>query len=207
MEHAVFHYSSLALDAARRDGTTLSRWDGAGWIGTDFDRLWWNTEGHGIGGALESVEFRALYGRYVRRFWDVVVGYRQDVRPTGQGYLTAGVMGLAPYWFEVGVFGFLSDHGRPSVRVDAENDLFLTQRVILTIEGQIDWLITDDDELDLAAGIADLELGVRTRYEIRRKFAPYVDLTWVREAATRLPGPEGLDTDGLRIGLGLRLIY
>ena len=91
--------------------------------------------------------------------------------------------------------------------LDAENDLYLTQRLVLTLEGEVDWLLTADDELDLAAGIASLELGLRTRYEIRRKFAPYVDLTWVREKDLRTPLPGGIELDGLRIGAGLRLMY
>ena len=207
MDNAIFHYSSIEGDAARREGMTLSRWNGAGWIGTDIDRVWWNAEGDGIGSEIEAFEARLVYGRYFRRFWDFVVGYRHDFRPESQGYLTVGIMGLAPYWFEVGLFGFVSDQGRPSLRFDAENDLLLTQRVILTLEGEVDWLITDDDELDLAAGISDIEIGLRTRYEIRRKFAPYVELTWVREKGARVALPESIDTEGFRIGLGLRLIY
>ena len=137
----------------------------------------------------------------------MVVGYRHDLEPTSQGYLTVGLMGLAPYWFEVGLFAFLSDHGKPSIRLDAENDLYLTQRLVLTLEGEIDWLVTADSELDLAAGLGSLELGLRTRYEIRRKFAPYFDLTWVRESDPRSPVPGLTDTEGLRLGAGLRLIY
>ena len=59
----------------------------------------------------------------------------------------------------------------------------------------------------VSAGISDIEIGLRTRYEIRRKFAPYVELTWVREKGARVALPESVDTEGFRIGLGLRLIY
>ena len=44
---------------------------------------------------------------------------------------TFGIVGLAPYWFEVELFGAVSDNGRHSVRVEAETDLFVTQRLIL----------------------------------------------------------------------------
>jgi copper resistance protein B len=206
-DNAVFHYSHLEIDGTRRDGATLGRWNANGWIGTDFDRLWWNSKAEIVGTNLEKVEITALYGQYVRRFWDVVVGYRQDVRPEPQGYLVVGLMGLAPYWFEVGLFGYLSDHGRPSVRLDAENDLFLTQRVVLTLEGGFDLLLTPDEELDLGAGISEAELGVRTRFEIQRKFAPYVGLTWLHEKSPRVPATEEVRIDGFRIDLGLRLIY
>jgi len=207
MDNAIFHYSMLDVDAASFAGPAVGRWDGSGWIGTDFDRLWWSTSGEGAERALDEFETMLLYGHYARRFWDVVVGYRHDLKPTSQGYLTVGLMGLAPYWFEVGLFGFVSDHGKPSLRLDAENDLYLTQRLVLTLKGEVDWLLTADDELDLGAGTGSLELGLRTRYEIRRKFAPYVDLTWVREKDVRTPVPGGLEFEGLRIGAGLRFIY
>jgi len=207
MDNAIFHYSMLDIDAASSAGPNIGRWDASGWIGTDFDRLWWSTNGEGAESELDEFETMLLYGHYARRFWDVVVGYRQDWQPTSQGYLTVGLMGLAPYWFEVGLFGFVSDHGEPSLRLDAENDLYLTQRLVLTLKGEVDWLLTPDDELDLGAGIASLELGLRTRYEIRRKFAPYVDLTWVQEKDTRAPVPGGRELEGLRLGAGLRLIH
>lgn len=206
MDNMVFHFTQLEVDAARVDGARLGRWDGHGWIGTDFDRLWWDTEGEEVGGAIATAEITALYGHYVRRFWDIVVGYRQDIEPTAQGYLTFGIMGLAPYWFEVGAFGFVSQEGRPSMRLQAETDLFLTQRAVLTLGGESDVLLADDDRLGLDAGLADVEVGIRTRYEIRRKFAPYVDLLWAREQEA-VPGGTTVTESGFRLGAGLRLIY
>jgi len=206
LDNMIFHFSQLEVDASRVDETALSRWDGSGWIGTDFDRLWWSTEGEGLGSDLGSAEAMLLYGHYVRRFWDVVVGYRQDIEPVAQGYLAFGVTGLAPYWFEVGAFGFVSQEGRPSVRLEADTDLFLTQRAVLTLGGEMDLLITDDARLGLGSGISDLELGLRTRYEIRRKFAPYIDLLWVREQEA-VPGGSPVTESGLRVGAGLRLVY
>ena len=207
MDNGVFHFSQLEVDASRIEGSALNRWDGSGWIGTDFDRLWWSTEGEYADGSLGSVEAMALYGHYFRRFWDVVVGYRQDIEPTAQGYLAFGLAGLAPYWFEVGAFGFISQDGQPSVRLEADTDLFLTQRFILTLGGELDWLLTDDDRLDLDRGIAEVELGLRTRYEIRRKFAPYFDLSWIREKERLEAGVGTVTESALRVGIGLRLVY
>jgi len=206
-DNAVFHYSLLDVDVATSSDFVVGRWHATGWIGTDFDRVWWSTEGEGLDRELEGAEAMLLYGRYVRRFWDLVVGYRHEVLPASQGYLTVGVMGLAPYWFEVSLFGFVSYDGDPSLRLEAETDLFLTQRAVLTLGGEADWLITGDDTLDLDAGFRTIELGIRTRYEIRRKFAPYVDLTWVDEAQPRTLLPGAVEAGRFRLGAGLRLIY
>ncbi len=205
-DNAIFHYSQLDVDAARAEGAALGRWDGHGWIGTDFDRLWWSVEGEAPDGVVGDAEATLLYGRYVRRFWDVVLGYRQDFEPVAQGYLALGITGLAPYWFEVGAFAYVSQKGEPSLRVQADTDLLLTQRMILTVGGEMDWLLTDDERIGIDSGISDIELGLRTRYEIRRKFAPYVDILWVREKEATLPGSTVTES-GFRIGAGLRLIY
>jgi len=206
-DNAVFHYSLLEADAARTNDFALGRWHAGGWIGTDFDRLWWSSEGERLDGSVGEAEAMLLYGHYFRKFWDFVVGYRHDFRPSNQGYLTVGVMGLAPYWFEVGLFGFLSQDGEPSIRFEAETDLFLTQRWVLSLGGEADFLLTDDDTFDLAAGLGVVEMGVRTRYEVRRKFAPYLDLTWVHEAEPRMLAGTGPEAGSFRLGAGLRLIY
>jgi copper resistance protein B len=207
VDNAVFHYSLFEVDASSTPGPTVGRWRGAGWIGTDFDRLWWSTEGERAGGAFGDADAMLLYGKYVRRFWDLVIGYRQDIEPTVQGYLGFGLMGLAPYWFEVSLLGFVSQRGRPSLRFEADTDLFITQRLVLQPSGYVDWLITSDNALDKAPGANTVELGMRIRYEIRRKFAPYLDLTWVKEKGLRTPVPGDPATEGLRLGAGLRLIY
>lgn len=206
-ENAIFHHSLVEVDGSRASGLTVGRWEGAGWIGTDFDRIWWSTEGERAGGALGDAEALLVYGHYARRFWDVVVGVRQDFEPTSQTYLGFGIMGLAPYWFEVSLLGFVSQRGKPSVRLEAENDLYLTQRLVLQPSVEFDWLLTADDRLDYAAGVSSVELGLRTRYEIRRKFAPYLDMTWVRETDPRIPISGDIELAGLRLGAGIRLIY
>ncbi len=206
-ENAIFHHSLVEVDGSRSSGLTVGSWEGGGWIGTDFDRLWWSTEGEHAGGALGEAEATLLYGHYARRFWDLVIGVRQDFEPVSQTYVGFGIQGLAPYWFEVSLLGFVSQRGKPSLRLEAENDLYLTQRLVLQPSAEADWLLRADDRLDYDAGISSLELGARLRYEIRRKFAPYVDLTWVRETDPRTPVPGGIEVAGLRLGAGLRLIY
>ena len=36
----------------------------------------------------------------------------------------------------------------------------------------------DDPELGIGAGLSDVSLGLRLRYEIRREFAPYIGIHW-----------------------------
>ena len=193
--------------SSRSSGSTLATWEGNGWIGTDFDRLWWSTEGERFGSDFEDAEFTLLYGHYARRFWDVVVGVRHEIEPVSQSYLTFGIMGLAPYWFEVELFGAVSDNGRASVRLEAETDLFVTQRLILEPLVRFDALIVDDPALGLEAGTRTFEAGFVTRYEIRRKFAPYLSFKWVSKQESVVEAPDHPDLEGFRLGLGVRLIH
>jgi len=64
----------------------------------------------------------------------------------------------------------------------------------------------DDRAVGIGSGLADTELGLRLRYEIRREFAPYIDINW-----TNLYGrtadyarEEGEDTDDFRFVTGIR---
>lgn len=206
MDNAVFHYSRFAFDVARSPGPAVGRGRAEGWIGTDFDRLWWSTTGERAAGTFDEVEAMALYGRYVRMFWDVVVGYRQDIEPATQSYLAFGVRGLAPYWFDVSLLGFVSDRGKPSARFAMETDLYLTQRLVLQPFSEVDLLITRDDELDVGSGARRFQLGARARYdteEVRAIPRPHLG---PREGHLHA-SPWRLRHGGLRLGAGVRLVY
>ena len=207
LDDVLFHFSLIDASASRTGDATIGRWESSGWIGTDYDRVWWNTSGEAADGGFHEAEAMVMYGHYARRFWDLVIGYRQDFEPTTQGYLTFGVMGLAPYWFDVALFGFISDQGKPSVRLEGENDLYLTQRLVLQVGAELNWLLTEDDELDLASGLRELRFGLRTRYEIRRKLGPYLDLTWSRDESRHTANASEVDAERFRLSVGIRLIY
>jgi copper resistance protein B len=119
--------------------------------------------------------------------------------PAGTAFLTAGIQGLAPYWFEIALLGFLSDRGQPGARLEVETDFFLTQRLIARPTARIDWSAGRDARRRVDAGFSTGKVGMRTRYEIRRKFAPYVDVRRVWES-----GPD--QPEHWRVDVGLWLI-
>lgn len=205
MDRAIFHYTQVEGNYSDADGVQAGTWEASGWIGKDHDRLWWGTEGLRANGTVPEASAEIFYGRYVRRFWDFVVGYRHDIEPKSVGHFGLGFMGLAPYWFEVGVFGFVSTDGDPSVSFEAENDLFLTQTIILQPHVEGDILLSDSDGPGGERGLHELTAGLRTRWEIRRKLAPFVDVSWTRSDEA----PDELEPHvaGWRVGFGLRVVY
>ena len=177
------------------------------WIGRDVHRFWLRAEGESEDGEAESIVVDALYGRSVSRWWDLVMGVRQDFDPgPAQTWGAFGIQGLAPYWFEVEATGYVSTEGQTSARFEAEYDLLLTNRLILQPLVELDLYGKDDPERGVAAGLSSFEGGIRLRYELRREFAPYVGITWDRKlfGTADFARAEGEDVGSARVAFGLR---
>lgn len=177
----IFHMFRLEMEAGGNTaGDAVQRFDLDGWIGTDDNKLWLKSEGERMDGTQESAEFWALYSRNIATFWDVQGGIRYDSQPESTAYLAFGVNGLAAYWFETEAHLFISDRGDVTARLRQENDLLLTQKLIMQPYLEINLSAQDVPEQELGAGVTDAEIGLQTRYEITRKFAPYMDVHYGR---------------------------
>ena len=198
------------LEWQASDGGGGVTWDNKGWVGYDRSRLWFRSEGKAAGGRLEGADAHVLYGRAVARWWDVVLGVRQEVRPgPSQTWAAIGVQGLAPYWFEMEATAYVGPSGRTLVRLEGEYELLFTNRWILQSLGEIELSGKSDPERAVGAGLGTAEAGLRLRYELRREFAPYVGLTWTRlfGRTADLARAEGRDLGGARLAGGLRLWF
>jgi len=177
------------------------------WIGGDINRIWLRLDADSEDGRLEHASAEALWGRSVSRWWDVVAGLRQDVRPGDpQTWVALGIQGLAPYWFEVEATGYLGAGGRTRAQFEVEYDLLLTNRLILQPVVALELYGKRDPERGVGAGLSSLETGLRLRYEIRRELAPYIGLTWGRKlfGTADLARAEGEDVGGARLAVGVR---
>lgn len=205
-----YHMLRLEMDAGRNtDGASIQHWDLDGWIGTDNDKLWLKSEGERVSGSLESTEFWALYSRNISTFWDAQAGIRYDTEPDATAYLTLGVNGLAPYWFETEAHLFISEHGDVTARIRQENDLLLTQKLILQPYLEVNLSAQDVPEQDIGTGITDGMVGLQTRYEFMRKFAPYIDLHYAQKIGetSSIAKSQGEDNEEAVAAIGLRLMF
>jgi len=185
-------------------------WDAAGWVGRDRDRLWFRTEGQAEYVGLAVAEVHLFYGRAVARWWDVVVGLRQDFRPgPAQSWLAVGIQGLAPYWFDVEATAYLGAGGQTAARLEAEYELLFTNRLALQPMVELNLYGKTNAERGIGAGISSFDAGVRLRYELRREFAPYLGLTWHGSFGETAGFAEaaGETTSGRRFVAGLRLWF
>lgn len=198
------------LEAWNADKGTGFQWEGQGWVGTDLNRLWLRSEGERVDGQLETADLEVLYGRSIATWWDLVAGIRHDFKPgASQDFAAIGVMGLAPYKFEVEATAYIGQSGQTAARFEAEYETLLTNRLILQPLVEVNLFGQNDERRGIGSGLSTVEAGLRLRYEFTRKFAPYIGV--VRERAfgrtADFRRDEGEDIDDTRIVAGLRLWF
>ncbi len=218
LDHAAMQHASpvngflLAerLEVWDADPGTGQAWEASGWIGGDIHRLWLRSEGERVRGRTGAAQLEALYGRSVSPWWDVVAGMRHDFRPAdSRSWAALGIQGLAPYKFEVSATVYLAGSGQVQVKAEAEYELLLTQRLILQPVVEATASFNPDPDYGDGSGLNKVEAGLRLRYEISRRFAPYVGVVHERAFGDtarhhRAAGGDARDT---RIVAGVRLWF
>lgn len=181
-EEVDLQLGSLRVDRLERvsdDDNSSAAYDIQGWYGSGYDRAVIKAEGSADGGRVDEGRAELLWSRAIAPFWDAQLGLRRDHGAgPGRNWLAIGVQGLAPYWFELGATAYLGDQGRSALRLDAEYELLLTQRLILQPALEAEILGKRDAERQEGSGLSEAVAGLRLRYEIRREFAPYIGIEW-----------------------------
>ncbi len=162
----------------QNDDSDTKAWDMQAWAGKNWHKLWLYSEGEQRNGETES-ENMLTYSAPIAPFWDVQVGLGRDITAeANHNWAVVGINGLAPYYFETQAHVLVDSDGTLGVRASFEYELLFTQFLILTPELEIDAYSDNLAELGLGKGLSSLTAGLRLRYEIRREFAPYVDVEW-----------------------------
>lgn len=182
-------------------------WEGQGWYGGDLNKLWLRTEGERVDSATEAADVEVLYGRTVARWWEVVAGVRHDFEPSSsKSWAAIGVTGLAPQKFAIEATAYLGDAGRTALRFEAEYELLLTNRLIAQPLLELNVLGKSDPDARLGSGLTAAEVGIRLRYEVTRRFAPYVGVVYERAygETADFRRSDGEDVDDTRVVAGVR---
>ncbi|KRB78997.1 copper resistance protein CopB [Sphingomonas sp. Root710] len=194
-----------------RKGRDGYRWDGEAWFGGDINRLTLKTEGEGaFRDGVEAAEIQALYSRAIGPYFNLQAGVRYDFKPNpSRAYAVLGFEGLAPYWFEVEGAVFLSDKGDLLGRVEGYYDQRLTQRLVLQPRVELNFAAQDVPENRIGAGLSNAELGLRLRYEITRKLAPYVGVSYDAKSGqtARYARDDGEDPTTTSFVAGVRIWF
>lgn len=184
-------------------------WTAQGSYGGDHDKFWARTQGLKIPGEVldPTSGVEALWWHAISPFWGTQLGLRQDFGTNSHTYAAFGIQGLAPRWFEIQATGYVGDAGRISARFKASYDMRFTNRWILVPSVETNLYSKADAARGTGTGLGNVELGLRLRYEVIRKFAPYVGYVWERSfaATAELRRAEGGSVNEHRFVAGFRV--
>lgn len=206
-----FQATRLEADVGKTGDETIASWDFDGWMGSDFNRLAWKTEGEIKDDDVDEAEAQLLYSRYVAPFWDFQIGLRHDFKPDSNNYLAIGMRGLAPYGFDIDVAAFVRSDGKLFARTDIEYELLITNRFIVSPYANADWAASSSADDDIKGGLYSLEYGINARYEFSRQFAPYIEVARIEhpgsDSHAGSEAHESSDENYTIARLGVRLLF
>lgn len=211
--HGSANYTQVLFDLAEyqvHDGKDGYRWEAEAWTG-DLNRAVLRSKGEGtFGEDLQRAELQLLYSRALDPWWNLQVGVRQDLgTKPDRTHAVIGIEGLAPYFFHFTAAAFVSHKGDVTGRVETTYDQRLTQRLIIQPRVEFDLSAQDVPALGVGSGLAQAELGLRLRYEIKREFAPYIGVNWTWKAGKTADYAriDGRDTTDRAAVVGIRLWF
>ena len=84
-----------------------------------------------------------------------------------------------------------------------------TQRLILEPHVEINLFGQDVADAGVGAGLSDIDAGLQLRYEITRKFAPYLDFTITRDLGetAQITRSRGDDPEEAAVRAGVRFWF
>ncbi|MGT2478172.1 copper resistance protein B [Methylobacterium oryzae CBMB20] len=213
LDDRVYAHAFLDQFEGRLGSESYFRYDGQAWIGDDYNKLWLKSEGRYNAdnrGRFSDGDHEALYARPISTYFDMQVGVRSDIDSLrNRTWAAFGIQGLAIGFWNLELTGYASDNGRFAFRGNASYDLYLTQRLILQPQIEMNAYSKADRGRELGSGVSDIDMGLRLRYEFTREIAPYVGLSYQQflggTADYRRRSGEG--SEDLRALAGLRLWY
>jgi len=175
------HFLFNQLEGRTEGPDSEFRWDGEGWVGGDMNKLWIKSEGFVEHGKATDGDTEVLYDRPIPflRYFDAQAGLRYDLDSNpGRTWGAIGVEGLAPYFFEVAPTFYFSDGGRVAGKIAGSYDILITNRLIAQPQIEMNFYSKRDPSRGIGSGLSELDTGLRIRYEIIRKFAPYIGVVY-----------------------------
>jgi copper resistance protein B len=189
------------------DGDPSVVFEAEGWVGQDLNKLWFKSESEHADGSWEEAEVQAGWRRAIAPHWDFKVGARHDYRPNpSRTWAVVGFEGTAPYGIDVDAALFVGESGRAGLRLKAEYELALTQRLMLVPDLEINAHRENDAATGTGSGLSDMSLGVRLMYGLTDRVTPYVGIVWDRSFGntSEFAKAEGDDNDSTRFNLGIQ---
>lgn len=187
------------------------RYEGLAWAGTDYDKLNLKFEGtRRNNGVYADGINEILYSRAVSTYFDVQTGIRVDLDSgRGRTWYALGIQGLAVQFFNVEATAYVSDGGHLAAKFNVSYDVPITNRLYLQPQAELNVYSKPDPGRGVGSGVSELDAGLRLRYEITRKFAPYIGVAY-QKAFGQTAGysrREGSAVNDVRFVFGARVWF
>ncbi len=207
-DNAIFHGLLEQAEGRYNGRNTNGRYDGQFWAGTDYNKIWIKSEGLVTNnGRFTDGQHEFLLDRAISSYFDLQGGVRVDLdQAATRTWGAFGIQGLSLYFFDLEATAYVSDRGRFAARLKASYDLLITNRLILQPEAEINFYSKSDEGRGVGSGPSDIDTGLRLRYEITRKFAPYVGVSYVGRffQSANFARREGEAANDVRFVFGVR---
>jgi copper resistance protein B len=182
MDNTIFYHLLFdQLEGHTNGPNNEFRWDGEGWVGLDMNKLWFKSEGFVEHGRMSDGDQEVLYDRPIPRlrYFDLQVGARYDLdSDPGRTWGAIGIEGLAPYFFEFAPTFYFSNRDFFASRIEGSYDILVTNRLIVQPQFELNFYSKSNPSRGIGSGLSELDTGLRIRYEISRKFAPYIGFAY-----------------------------
>ena len=182
-------------------------------IGTDENRMFVEANLNKAESNDPNYDVSALYSRNVAPFWDVQAGvrYSEDKNSSNSDRVDGviGVLGLAPYFFETQAYLYGGENNFWGASFELERDLLLTQKLITQPYIEADVIFSDDSNYAAKSGLSELKTGIKTRYEITKRFKPFIDIAYQYEKGQQDTFmQEATNSEkGWKYGAGIELVF
>lgn len=203
-----FHALLEQLEVRSTGASNNFRYEGLAWAGTDYDKLFLKFEGtRRNNGAYGDGINEVLYSRAITPYFDLQTGVRIDLDNGRQRtWFALGVQGLAIQWFTVEATAYVSSGGHFAAKLNASYDIPITNRLFLQPQAELNMYSKNDPGRGIGSGLGELDAGLRLRYEITRKFAPYVGVAYQKAfgPTATFARREGSPVNDVRFVFGVR---
>ncbi|ENX34380.1 hypothetical protein F889_01658 [Acinetobacter colistiniresistens] len=152
------------------------------WVGTDENKLFILADYAKAESEKSEQSLAALYSRNIADFWDVQAGVNYRYNPDRevdkeQFEGVVGLHGMAQYFFETDAHLYVGQDQQWRFVLETERDLLLTQKLILQPYLEMEWVLRDESKYAAKTGLADAEVGIKTRYEtVKNRVMPFIDV-------------------------------
>ncbi|MEO6361363.1 MAG: copper resistance protein B [Sphingomicrobium sp.] len=137
--------------------------------------------GGSIGRNVDQIEGQLLYSRAIGGGFNLEAGIKHEFRPHPHlTYAGAGISGEPRKGLALEAYSFVSEKGDVIAEAKAIYEYQFADR--LTLQPRVGFNLAAQDVPDqgIASGFTNAELGLRLRYEVTEKFAPYVGISHER---------------------------